>query len=61
VAASGAATWLVAPARGQLVQLGVRKDDDPGFNLARRPVVPPAQPSEAVAPSTLEILASTLI
>ena len=31
---------LVASARGHLVQLGVRKDDDPGFNLARLPVIP---------------------
>jgi DNA topoisomerase-3 len=31
---------LVASARGHLVQLGVRKEDDPGFNLAQLPVIP---------------------
>ncbi|WP_298236000.1 DNA topoisomerase III [uncultured Azohydromonas sp.] len=49
---------LVASARGHLVQLGVRKDDDPGFNLARLPVIPQRFALEALPDSrqVLELL-----
>ncbi|NML17942.1 DNA topoisomerase III [Azohydromonas caseinilytica] len=46
---------LVASARGHLVQLGVRKDDDPGFNLARLPVIPQRFALEAL-PGTQQTL-----
>jgi DNA topoisomerase-3 len=42
---------LVASARGHLVQLGVRKEDDPGFNLARLPVIPQRFALEALPDS----------
>ncbi|MDZ5461105.1 DNA topoisomerase, partial [Azohydromonas lata] len=49
---------LVAAARGHLVQLGVRKEDDPGFNLARLPVIPERFALEALpdAKPTLDLL-----
>ncbi len=46
---------LVAAARGHLVQLGVRKDDDPGFNLARLPVIPQRFALEAL-PDSKQVL-----
>jgi DNA topoisomerase-3 len=46
---------LVASARGHLVQLGVRKDDDPGFNLARLPIIPQRFALEAL-PDSKQVL-----
>jgi DNA topoisomerase-3 len=42
---------LVASARGHLVQLGVRKEDDPGFNLVQLPVIPQRFALEALPES----------